>query len=77
MNLSDLLKLNWKDVLKAVVLAVICAVLLAVYNLLNTCGFSCTSDQWLDVAKIALTSGLGYLVKNFLTDSEGKFMGKI
>lgn len=69
--------LNWRDLLKALVVAVLSAVLLGIYNLINSCGFACTGADWLEVLRLGLASSLGYLIKNFFSDEEGKIGGVV
>ena len=68
---------GWRDLLKALFVAVFSAVLLAVYNLMTTCGFNCTGADWLEVLRLSIVAGLGYLIKNFFSDEEGKLGGKL
>lgn len=70
--MSTLFKLDLKDLAKGVVTAVIASVLLFVYNALT----NNAPIDWNQVLQLAMSSGLGYLVKNLLTDQEGKLLGK-
>jgi hypothetical protein len=74
---SEFLKLNIRDVGKAVVTAVISAVLVAVYALFQEKGFNWTQQDLMNILNAAVASGFGYIIKNFFTTSDGKFMGKI
>ena len=64
-------KLNWKDISKGILLAVLTAVYPSVQSFLNGGAF-----DWQEVGKFALSAFLAYLAKNLLS-SEGKFLGKI
>ena len=70
--MSTLFKLNLQDLFKGVVTAVVASVLLFVYNALT----NNAPIDWNQVLQLAMSSGLGYLVKNLLTDQEGKLLGK-
>jgi len=70
---SDIFKLNLQDVIKGVIVAVLSAVLSALYQAL-------TAQVIIDPKQlllVGLTAGIGYILKNFLTDSDGKLLGKI
>ncbi len=71
--MTDLFKLNWRDAAKGLVMAVLASVLTVVYQSV----VAHTPIDWNQVTQIAFASGLGYIVKNFFTDSDGKLLGKI
>ena len=71
--MTNLFKLGWNDAVKGLVMAVLSGVITFVYQ----ASTNDTSFDWNQILQIAITSGLGYLVKNYFTDSEGKLMGKI
>ena len=76
MKKSNILKLNWKDILKGFILAVILAVVTGVYQAIEAGNFELT---WLFFKPILLTGlggGLAYLIKNWLTNSEDQFIKK-
>lgn len=73
--MSNLFKLDSKDLLRGLILASLTAVLGLVYQLLQNQGFSLSLEDLSNVLKIAITSGLGYLLKNLATDDGGKLMG--
>lgn len=73
---SNLFSVNWKDVLNGLVVAILTAVVGAISTGLNTLGLSFfTQFNWQGLLIIALTSGLGYLSKKFLSTPDGKFGG--
>ena len=65
MKESQLGSLSIKDIGKGLIVAVIGAVLTAIYAEINTGKF----PEWKEVLTIAATSGIGYLLKNFFTNS--------
>lgn len=70
---SEMFSLKIRDFLKGVVTAIIGAVLVFVQQ-------SLTSNQPIDyktISVIALTAGLSYIIKNYFSDTDGKFLGKI
>lgn len=77
MNLSQLFSLNTSDVTKGIALAVITAILGALQQMLTAHGFDFASYNWSLILQLALTAGVGYLTKNFLSDSQGKVLGRI
>lgn len=67
------LKLGMPDLLKGVIVAFLTALVTSVYTILQT-GVLPTLAE-LKVAAIAgLTAAVAYLIKNFFTNSEGKFL---
>jgi hypothetical protein len=71
--MSTLLKLNVQDLVKGLIVTSLTSVLTIVYNTVSA--GSLTFD-WKAIGLTALTSGLAYLMKNLLTNSEGEFLGK-
>lgn len=79
---SDLFKLNLKDLAKGAVSAVIAAVVFTVYGLFSQQGgFDLFSADWVYIGQLVVNAAfgafVGYLGKNFTSDSEGKVFGKI
>lgn len=74
---SQLFKIDWKDVVKGIVLAMLTAVVAWIVQALGTPGFSLSQVDWNEIGKIALTSGLGYILKNYLSDDNGRVLGQI
>ena len=66
---------NWKDVGKGLITAVLAATLSYFLQLLNAPGFSFYGINWADIMRIAFASGVGYIIKNFLSNSQGQFAG--
>lgn len=73
MNTSKLFSLNWADLAKGLVMAVIGAVLTAAYQALSIGG----PIDLKAMATVALLAGLAYIIKNFFSDSQGKVFGAI
>jgi len=70
---SSLFSLNLSDFGKGLILAVITAVLTFVVELLKEKGFNLSAADLNAILQIALTSFIGYLAKNFLSNNEGQF----
>ena len=70
---STFLNLNVNDLIKGLAVAVLTSVLTIVYNTLQT---GSLSFDWSAIATAALTSAIAYLMKNLLTNSEGKMLKK-
>lgn len=70
---STFLNLNVNDLIKGLAVAVITSVLTIVYNTLQT---GSLAFDWQAIATAALTSAIAYLMKNLLTNSEGKMLKK-
>lgn len=70
---STFLNLNVNDLVKGLAVAVLTSVLTIVYNTLQT---GSLAFDWQAIATAALTSAIAYLMKNLLTNSEGKMLKK-
>lgn len=73
MNLSTLFHLNWADLAKGIVMAVIGAILTAIYQAVS-------AGMTIDIrsmATVGLLAGLSYIIKNWFSDSQGRVFGKI
>lgn len=75
MDKSNLFRLDWLDAGRGIAVAVLAAVLTYLVSALNTPGFEFSAIDWAYIVKIALTSGISYLVKNFLSTPDGKLGG--
>jgi biotin transporter BioY len=72
---STIFTINWADLGKGALVAAITAALAIIGQSIEA-GQLPTSAQ-LKVAGLAgLTAGIGYIIKNFLTGSDGKFLTK-
>lgn len=70
-------KLGYKDAIKGVIMSVLSSVLTALLGIIQQNGLALTSTELKTVATVAVTTFLGYLLKNFFTDENDKFVGKI
>lgn len=75
--MSNFLKLNLGDLGRGLVVAVFAAVFTQLASVLNTPGFELAGFDWTETLRIAFAAAVGYLSKNMLTDSSGKFMGRM
>lgn len=64
---STSFSLNWQDALKGFLVAAITAPITIITDTLNT---GILSFDWKKIGLIALTAGVSYLVKNFLTPAQ-------
>lgn len=74
---SSLLHLNFRDLGKGLVLAVLVAVLEVGLQLLKDKGFDLSAQDLAAVLDLSLKVAGAYLLKNLLSDKEGKFLGKV
>lgn len=71
--MSTFLNLNIQDLAKGLIVTMLTSVLTIAYQTVSA--GSLTFD-WKAIGLAAITSGLAYLMKNLLTNSEGQFLGK-
>ena len=72
---SKFLRLNLSDGIKGLILAIITSFVTGIYQLLIAGG----AFNWLTLKPMLLTAlaaGLSYIIKNFLTNNEGKILTK-
>lgn len=70
--MPGLFRLGWRDLVKGAVVSVLSAVLTIVLDLLNKGG----AIDWKTIGTVAITAFISYLLKNLVTDSNGKLGGK-
>lgn len=79
--MSGMFKLNFKDFARGVITAVGAALLMTLYNIFNQEGFDVLSVDWGIVGNQAMNAAvaafMGYLFKNGLSDTDGKFLGSV
>jgi hypothetical protein len=68
---SSIFTLNSNDFIKGLIIAVLTSVVTIVYQTVST---GSLAIDWKAIATVALSSALGYIMKNLLTNSEGKFL---
>lgn len=76
---SMLYRICKSDVVKGIVIAVIAAILTTVYGVVMTAGFDAFQTDWAEVGRLVVNNTLitfvSYIVKNLLTDSNGRVLG--
>jgi len=75
MNMSDFLKINVRDLVKGSVVAVLAVLTSSLVTILES-GALPTVEQLKKIGLIALTAGVSYLIKNFLTNSQDEVLKK-
>src|SRR5687768_760475 len=60
--------LNYRDLLRGLLIAVITATITSVYEAISQGGFE--TIEWKETLAIAVTAGLSYLIKNYFTPTE-------
>ena len=68
--MSKIFKLDWKDLLKGAVVAILAALFYGLIQILPSLGLD-------PVVQAVISALLAYLSKNLATDEEGKFLGKV
>lgn len=81
MNNSSFFKLNSKDFVNGLVMAVLGGIALPVAAAIQTPGFDIFSVNWDQIINLAINGGVigmvTYLFKNLLTTEDKKFLGVI
>lgn len=75
MNTSNMFTLNTRDYVNGLVVAVLTVVLTALQQSLSVCGLDIQCFDFMGIANMALSATLAYLVKNFVTNKDGKVGG--
>ena len=69
--MSKLFNLNIQDWIKGLAVAILASILTFILNLLQ----NDADIDWKKVGTVALISGISYLLKNVLSDGNGKIVG--
>lgn len=72
--MNKLFSINFSDLAKGILLAVIAVVLQGAYTIIGDGGYG-TAAEWAELLHTAVVTVLAYLTKNFLT-GEGGFLSK-
>lgn len=75
MTNSKLFRVNYKDILKGLIVACASAVFLKLATALNVPGFSFASYDWAGLLQVAIASGVGYISKQFFSSEQGNLLG--
>jgi hypothetical protein len=67
MKQSSLFSLNWNDILKGVLMAILTPVLFTIQQTLQNGSLTL---NWKAIATTAIAGGFAYLIKNFLTPAD-------
>ncbi len=70
---SKFLRLNTRDLIRGMIVTILCTLLTGVYQLLAG-GFTINRATLRPVVIAAIGAGISYLTKNLLTNSKGEFM---
>jgi hypothetical protein len=71
--MSKFSELNLRDLVKGMIVAALTVVVTALATSLQNQSLP-TLEQWQQIGMMALAAGLSYFLKNFLTNSEDKFL---
>lgn len=78
--MNKLFTLNKSDYVKGLITAVFASAFMTLSGIINQAGFDLFSADWgmilNDVLKVAVATFVGYIGKNFFSDSQGEFLGK-
>jgi hypothetical protein len=71
--MSEFLKLNGKDLFKGMLVAVL-AIITSSLSVILDAGTLPTAQEWLNIAKVAGTAAISYLLKNLFTNSSDQLL---
>jgi len=78
---NPMFSINGKDFAKGLLIAVLSGVLLPVSAMIQTPGFDLATVNWSAVLSLAMNGAvvgfISYMMKNFLSTEDGKFLGTI
>lgn len=72
---SGFLKLNLSDLGKGIVVAVITVILSSLQQMVSGHGLDVASYDWAGMLDLAFKAAGAYLLKNLISDSDGKVLG--
>jgi hypothetical protein len=67
--MSDLGKLNWLDLGKGLIVAILSSILTVIYTTLQAGGLT---FNWKEILTVGLTSAVAYLIKNLFTSPQNQ-----
>lgn len=73
---SSLLNLDYKDLLKGALLALLSAIITGVYDLVSNGILPSTWEQFKPIVLSSVTAFLAYIIKNALSNNKGEFLKK-
>lgn len=76
MKNKELFSIGWKDAVKGFILAMITMIVTMVMSSINNGEFPDNWTEWKTILIASLGSALAYLLKNWLTSSDDKFLKK-
>ena len=78
---STIFKLDWNDVSKGLVVAVLTGFLLPIAAAIQSPDFNLLTADWHSIVSLAMNGAfvgfVSYITKNFLSDEDGKVFGAI
>lgn len=77
MNGSGIFRLGWADLVRGLVLAILTAVLTSCQQAISEGSLDPTAWNWKAIGGVALAAVVAYLLKNLVSDADGKVLGKI
>ena len=73
---SILLKLKKNDFVKGLIITMIAVIVTSLYQFINSGSIPTDWNSWKTVLLASLGAGLSYIIKNWLTNSQGEFLKK-
>ena len=71
---SEFLKLKKNDLVKGLIVSIMTAVLISLQQMIEVGGLN--NVDYTTITQMAITTGIGYLIKNVLTNHNDQFLKK-
>ncbi len=73
---AKIFSLKAKDFIKGFIITILMAIVVGIYQLIQNNQFPKTLEEWKTILITAIGAGCVYIIKNFLTSSDDKFLTK-
>lgn len=78
--MSKMFNLDSNDFAKGAITSIVAAVVAVLYGVVFKEGFDLFNTDWMEIGKMTVNAAVyafvGYIGKNFMTDSHGKVLGR-
>lgn len=75
--MNGIFKLGWSDLAKGLIVAILTGVLTYGQQAVANATLDFAALNWSTIGGVAAAGAVGYLLKNLLSDNDGKFVGRV